>query len=95
MIIIEFSILRKEESPDVDGGGSTVAIESTYALAEGSPKGGGPDASPVEDSTLGRLELAFSRAALCLRKVAPIGAMTCMGSDAGKSSKPKFNKSYE
>ena len=92
MVITVSSVLRKEESPDVDGGGSTVAVGYTYASAEGSPKGGGLDASPVEDSTLGCLELAFNWAALCLRKVAPIGPMICTGSNAGKSSKPKSNR---
>ena len=54
------NIARKEESLDVNGGGSTAVVGSTYASAEGSPEGGGQDASPVEDSTLGRLELAFN-----------------------------------
>ena len=44
-------IARKEESLDVDGGGSTTAVGSTYASAEGSIEGGGRDASLVEDST--------------------------------------------
>ena len=48
---------------------------------------GGRDA-PVEDLTLGRLELAFIWVALCWRKVAPMGVIICTGSDAGKSSKP-------
>ena len=29
---------------------------------------------------------------LCLRKVAPLGAIMCTGSEAGKSSNPKNNK---
>ena len=56
--LIELS-LRKEESPDVDGG-STAAVGSTYTSVEGSPEGGGLDVSPIEDSTLGRLELDFN-----------------------------------
>ena len=44
----------------LDGGGSTTAIGSTYSSAVGSPDGGGLDASPVEDSTLGCLELTFN-----------------------------------
>ena len=54
------NIARKEELLDVDGGGSTVAMGSTYASAKGSLEEGGRDASPVEDSTLGRLKLAFN-----------------------------------
>ena len=48
------NIARKEESLDVDGGGSTVVVGSTYASAEGSPEGGGRDASSIEDLTPGR-----------------------------------------
>ena len=48
--------------------------------------------APVEDSTLGHLKIAFIWAALCLRKVAPIGAIIWTGTDAGKSFKPKCNK---
>ena len=54
------NVARKEELLDVDGGGSTVAMGSTYASAKGSPEEGGRDASPIEDSTLGCLELAFN-----------------------------------
>ena len=77
----------KEESLDVDGGGSRAVVGSTYVLTEGLLDGGGLHASPIEDSTLGRLELAFNRVALCLRKVAPIGAIICTGSEVGNSSK--------
>ena len=54
------NIARKEEVLDVDGGGSTAAVGSTKSSAVGSPKGEALDASPVEDSTRGRLELAFN-----------------------------------
>ena len=54
------NIACKEDSLDVDGGGSMVAMGSIYASTKGSPKGGGRDASPVEDLTLGHLELAFN-----------------------------------
>ena len=64
------SIVRIDEEDDVDGGGSTTVVGSTNCLVEGSPEEGPLDASPIEDSTRRRLELAF--AALCLRKVAPI-----------------------
>ena len=54
------NIARKEESVDVDGGRSTVAMGSTKASAEGSPNEGVQDASPLEDLTRGHLELAFN-----------------------------------
>ena len=53
------NILRMDESPEVEGGGSIAAVGSTNSSAEGSPEEGGRDASLVEYSTLGRLELAF------------------------------------
>ena len=81
-----------DESPEVEGGGSTVEVGSTNSSAVGSLEEGGWDAAPVEDSTQGRLELAFIWAALCLRKVAPMGAIICTGLDTGKSSKPRCNK---
>ena len=43
-----------------EGGGSTAAIRSTYSSAMESPEVGGLDASPIEDSTLRCLELAFN-----------------------------------
>ena len=52
------SILSIESSLDEDVGGSTATVGSTNYSAVGSPNVGGLDA-PVEDSTLGRLELAF------------------------------------
>ena len=69
-----------------------VVMGSTKSSAIGSPEGGALDASPVEDSTQGRLELAFNWAALCLSKMAPIGAMIRIGSNARKSTKPKSNR---
>ena len=86
------NIACKEESLDVNGGGSRAIVGSIYASAEGSPERGGRDASSVENLTLGHLELAFNWAALCLRKVAPIGAMICMGSNAKKSSNLKSKR---
>ena len=86
------NIVCIDKDDDVDGGGSTAAVASTKSSVVGSPKGGARDVSPVEDSTQGHLELAFNWAALCLRNVAPMGAMICTGLDAGKSSKPKSKK---
>ena len=54
------SMVRIEEDDDVDGGGSTTAVGSTNSSTVGSLVEGPLDASPVEDSTLGHLELAFS-----------------------------------
>ena len=79
------NIVCIDEEDDVDGGGSMAVIGSTKASAVGSPEEGALDTSPVEDSTQGHLELAFNWAALCLRKMAPIGAMIWIGSKAGKS----------
>ena len=81
-----------DEEDDVDREGSTAAIGSTKSSAIRSPEGGALDASPIEDSTQGHLELAFNWAAFCLRSVAPIRAMIWIGSNAGKFSKPKSNK---
>ena len=49
-----------DEEDDVDREGSTTAIGSTKSSAIRSPEGGALDASPVEDSTLGCLELTFN-----------------------------------
>ena len=88
------NIWRMLESSEVESGGATTAVGSTYALAVRSPEeeGGGGGATPEDDSTLGRLELAHIWAALCLRKVAPIGAIMWTGLDTGNSFKPKCNK---
>ena len=53
------NMLRMEASPDEEGRGSTAIVGSTNSLADESLEGGGGDASPVEDSTLGCLELSF------------------------------------
>ena len=37
-----------------------IVMDSTKSSAIGSPEGGALDASPIEDSTQGRLELAFN-----------------------------------
>ena len=64
-----------------------------HISVEGSPvEEGGGGATLEDDSTLGCLKLALIWAALCLRNVAPIGAIRCTGSNAGKSSKLKSNK---
>ena len=60
MVITVSNNARKEESLDVDGGGSIAAVGSTYSSAVGSPDEGGLDASLAKDFTPGRLELAFN-----------------------------------
>ena len=55
-----FNIVRIEKALNVDGGGSTTTMGSTKASAKGSLEGGAQDASRVEDSTRGCLELAFN-----------------------------------
>ena len=82
------------ESSDVEGARSAAVVESTNTSAVRSPEegGGGGGATPKEDSTLRHLKLARIWAALCLRKVTPMGAIICIGSYAGKWSKPKCNK---
>jgi len=50
------NIVCIDEVKDVDGGGSTTATGST----NDSTKRGARDASPIEDSTRGRLELVFN-----------------------------------
>ena len=59
MVMTMSSILRIEESLDEEAGGSTTAVGSTNSSTVGSPDVGGLD-ELVEDSTLGRLELAFN-----------------------------------
>ena len=54
------SIVCIEEEDDVDDGGSTAVVGSTKSSVVGSLEGGSLNASLVEDSTRGRLELAFN-----------------------------------
>ena len=78
MVMTVSNIRQMFESSEVEGGGTVAAAtttRSTDASIEVSPvEEGGGGATP-EDSTLGCLELALIQAALCLRKVAPIGAI--------------------
>ena len=53
-------MLRKDDSLNEVGGGSTATVGSTYSSAIGSPEVGGLDASLVENLTLEHLELAFN-----------------------------------
>ena len=85
------SILCIEASLDEEIWGLTADVGSTNSSIVGSLDVGGLDA-PIEDSTLGCLELAFIWAALCRRKVAPMGVIIWTGPDSRKSSKPKSNK---
>ena len=73
------------KSSKVEGGGTTVAVRSTHASAARSPV-------EEEESTVGHLELAHIWATLCLRKVAPRGAVIWTSLDAKNSSNPRCNK---
>ena len=44
MVITVSSMLRKDESLNEEGGGSTAVVGSTYSSTVGSPKEGGLDA---------------------------------------------------
>ena len=57
--MIVSSMLRKDESLEEEARGSTAAIGSTTSSTVGSPDGG-LGVAPVEDSTLGHLELVFN-----------------------------------
>ena len=72
------------ESSEVEGGEAVAAVRSMNSSAAGSFEegGGGGEGALKEGSTLGRLELARISAALCLRNVAPMGAIICTGSNA-------------
>ena len=48
-----------EASLGEEGGGSTVAVGSINSSADGSPNGGGRDALPMDDSTLGAFKASF------------------------------------
>ena len=53
------NILRMDESPEAEGGGSTTAVGLTNSSAVGLPKEGGWDVTPKEDYTQGCLKLSF------------------------------------
>ena len=89
------NVRRKSKTSEADGGGTATVAASTGStdastevvlVAEG---GGG---AVPKGSTLGRLKLDLNWAALYLRNVALMGATMCIGSEVGKSSKPKNNK---
>ena len=80
MVMTVSNIRQISKSSEVEGGGTSAAattvVGSTDSLAIVSPvKEGGGGGATLEVSTLERLELALIWATLCLRKVAPIGAM--------------------
>ena len=82
------------KSSEVGDGGIVAAAEPIRSVDTS------PEVVPVEEgggavpngSTQGRLEPSLIWAALCLRKLAPMGAIMCTGLEAGKLSKPKNNK---
>ena len=89
------NLRRMSKSFEVEGGGTASAatpIGSTNASLEVVPVEEGRGGAVLEGSTLGHLKLSLIWVALCLRKVAPMGATMCTGSKVGKSSNPKNNK---
>ena len=59
MVMTVSSMLCKDELLYEEAGGSTIAVGSTNSSIVGSLEEG-LGATPVEDSTLGRLELTFN-----------------------------------
>ena len=84
------------ESYEVGGGGtstaSALAAWSTSSSVVASPVEEGGGGATLEGSSLGHLELALKWAALYLRKMAPMRAIMCTGSDTGNSTKPRCKR---
>ena len=85
------SIARSEGEREVLAYGSIAIVGCTNTSSIGSLEDYPPTGAPNEDSTLGRLLASFLRVDLCLRKVAPKGAMICINSRGGKRSMSKCN----
>ena len=64
------------ESSEVIGGGTSALAVAPDALAVSPPIEEGGGGTAPEDSPLGRIEPTLKLAALYLRKVAPMGAIT-------------------
>ena len=94
MVMTVSKVWRMSKSFEVDGKGILAAVAPTGsvdALPEVVPIEEGGGAVP-KGLTQGHLKLSLIWAALCLRKVAPMGEIMCTSSEVGKSSKPKNNK---
>ena len=87
------NVRQMSESSEVVGGGtsaSTAPPPNTSAISAPVKEGGG--GTVPEDTPLARVKPTLKWAALYLRNVAPMGAITWMGSPAGKSTRPRNNK---
>ena len=87
------NIRQMSESSEVVGGGTLASVATAPdASAVSAPVEEGGGGTSLEDTPLGRVEPTLKWAALCLRKVAPMRAITWTGSLVGKSSRPRNNK---
>ena len=81
------------ELSEIVGGGTSASVAAAPAAsAVSAPVEEGGGGTAPEDTPLGRVEPTLKWVALCLRKVAPMGAITWMGSPVGKSTRPRNNK---
>ena len=81
------------ESSEIVGGGTSVltaAVLDVSAVSALVEEGGG--GTTPEDAPLGHEGSTLKWAALCLRKVTPMGAITWTGSPEEKSVRPRNNK---
>ena len=78
------------ESSEVVSGGTLAAASNALAVSAPVEEGGG--GTTPEDAPLGHEGSTLKWAALYLRKVAPMGAITRTGSPKWKSAKPRNNK---
>ena len=87
------NIRRMSESSEVVGGGTSTSVAATPdASAASAPVEEGWGGTAPEDTPLRRVEPTLKWAALCLKKVAPIGVTTWTSSPEWKSARPRNNK---
>ena len=82
------NIRQMSESFEVVGRGTLAPTTPDTSVVSVPVEEGGGGTTP-DDAPLGRVGPTLKWAALCLRKVAPIGAIIWTGSPAGKSSRPR------
>ena len=87
------NVCRMSESSEIVGGGtSESAAVAPNASTVSAPVEEGRGGTAPEDTLLGCVEPILNWVALCLRKVAPMGTITWMGSLVGKSTRSRNNK---
>ena len=87
------NVRQMSESSEVVGGGtSTSAVAASDVSAAVAPVEEGGGGTTPKDAPLECEGSTLKWAALYLRKVAPMGATTWMGSPKGKSARPRNNK---